>query len=137
MRWRVPATLPAAKLAGAAGFVAIGVLLGDGDRVRLWLAGLAAAGLIGWGLRDLLAPVRLAADAEGVTVVTGYAGRRRLGWGEIDRITVDTRPRLGLRSETLEIDTGDSLHLLGRYDLGAAPDEVAATLRAAWSRGRA
>ncbi|GAB3795392.1 PH domain-containing protein [Micromonospora zhanjiangensis] len=129
LRWGVPRTLPAAKFGGAAGFVLLGVLLADGDPVRLWLAGLAALGLAGWGLRDLVAPVRLTADSGGVTVATGLAGSRRFGWAEIERIGVDTRPRLGLRTETLEIDTGETLHLFGRADLGAAPDEVARHLR--------
>ena len=66
-------------------------------------------GLAGWALRDLIAPVRLAADADGVTVVTGFARRRRhLPWAQIERVRVDRRDRLGLRSEMLEIDAGDA-----------------------------
>ena len=34
-----------------------------------------AVGLAVYGLRDLLAPVRLAADGDGLTVVTGFAGQ--------------------------------------------------------------
>ena len=75
----------------------------------------AALFLAVWGLRDLIAPVRLSADAEGVTVVSGFAGRRRLPWAAIERITVDTRTRRGLRSETLEIDTGEAIHLFSRW----------------------
>ncbi|MEV1321132.1 PH domain-containing protein [Micromonospora arborensis] len=130
-QWRVPTSLPVAKLAGAVLLVALGLLFADGDPVRLALAVLAAAVLAGWAVRDLVAPVRLAVDAAGLTVIQGFAGRRRLPWSTVEAIAVDRRPRLGLTSETLEIDAGDSLHLFGRYDLGATPEEVAAEVRAA------
>ncbi len=90
--------------------------------------------MAGWALRDLVAPVRLAFDPTGVTVISGFAGRRRLDWASIEQIGLSTRPRLGLRTEIVEIDAGDSLHLFGRYDLDAPPDEVAAALRTAWTR---
>ncbi|MEH1030666.1 hypothetical protein F4558_005442 [Micromonospora profundi] len=130
-QWRVPASLPAAKLAGAAALVALGLLFADGDTVRLVLACLAAVALAGWAVRDLIAPVRLAVDPEGVTVIHGFAGRRMLPWPAIEAITVDRRPRLGLTTEMLEIDAGESLHLFGRYDLGTMPEDVAAELHAA------
>ncbi|WP_229405753.1 PH domain-containing protein [Micromonospora sp. NBRC 110038] len=133
-QWRVPPTLPALKLVGAAALVGLGLVFADGDRVRLVLAGVLAAGLVGWALRDLLAPVRLAVDPAGITVVRGFAGRRRLDWGAVEAITVDRRPRLGLSTEILEIDAGESLHLFGRYDLDAPPGEVADALRAARAR---
>lgn len=129
--WRVPVKVPVVKLAGAIAFLAGGLLLSDGDPVRPALAVLAALGLAAWATRDLVAPVRLAADAYGVTVVAGFAGQRRLSWREIEKITLDQRSRRGLRSEILEIDTGESLHLFSRYDLDAPPDEVVAALRAA------
>lgn len=134
MRWRVPVKVPVLKLAGAAAFLAGGLLLADGDPVRLGLAVLAALGLTVWGARDLVAPVRITVDAQGVTVIAGFAGRRRLSWRQIERITLDQRTRRGLRAENLEIDTGDSLHVFGRYDLNAPPEEVAAVLRAAHER---
>jgi hypothetical protein len=127
--WRVPPALPVVKVAGALLLVALGLFLADGDRVRIGTASLAALGLLVWGVRDVVAPVRLAADPTGITVVSGYAGRRHLPWGAVERIAVDTRPRLGLRTETLEVDTGESLHLFGQYDLGAPPTEVAGVLR--------
>ncbi|MEU4337642.1 PH domain-containing protein [Micromonospora lupini] len=130
-QWRVPASLPAAKLAGAVLLIALGLLFADGDAVRLALAVLAAAILAGWAVRDLIAPVRLAVDPAGLTVIHGFAGHRLLPWTTIEAITVDRRPRLGLTSEVLEIDTGESLHLFGRFELGTNPEEVAATLRAA------
>ncbi|WP_307803720.1 PH domain-containing protein [Micromonospora echinofusca] len=132
--WRVPIGLPVLKLAGGVLLVAAGLLLAAGDPVRPGLAVLVAAGLAGWAVRDLVAPVRLAVDPGGVTVIRGFAGRRRLTWAAIERITVDARPRRGLRTEILEIDAGDALYLFGRYDLGAGPAEVADTLRAVRDR---
>lgn len=134
MRWRVPATMPVLKFAGVVALMVGGFLLADGDPVRLALAVIAATGLAAWGARDLVAPVRIAADADGVTVIVGFAGRRRLPWREIEQITLDRRLRRGVRSETLEIDAGSSLHVFGRYDLDAPAEEVAAALQAARDR---
>ncbi|MEV5763451.1 PH domain-containing protein [Micromonospora sp. NPDC052213] len=133
-QWRVPATLPALKLAGAVALLALALLLDEGDPVQLGLAVVAAAALAGWAARDLVAPVRLAVDPEGVTVVQGFAGRRRLPWSAVERVTVDRRARLGLTSEVLEIDAGESLHLFGRLDLGAEPADVAEALHEARPR---
>ncbi|MEH1102010.1 PH domain-containing protein [Micromonospora sp. CPCC 205561] len=133
-QWRVPPALPALKLAGAVALPALALLLDVGDRVQLALAVVAAAGLAGWAARDLVAPVRLAVDPEGVTVIHGFAGRRRLPWAAVERVTVDRRARLGLGSALLEVDAGESLHLFGRHDLGADPADVAEALREARPR---
>ena len=85
---------------------------------------IVAVGLAIYGLRDVLAPVRLAADADGVTVVNGFAGQRRLAWGDIDRVRLDERSRYGGRQALLEIDAGESLHFFSRYDLGMPPTEA-------------
>ncbi|MFI6758095.1 PH domain-containing protein [Micromonospora sp. NPDC050417] len=130
-RWRVRPALPAVKVVGAVVLVGLGLLLGGGDPVPIGATVLAAAGLLGWAVRDLVAPVRLALDPTGVTVVRGFAGRRHLDWAEIERIAVDDRPRFGLRTAILELDAGDSLHFFSRYDLDADPGEVAEALRAA------
>ncbi|MFI2648955.1 PH domain-containing protein [Micromonospora fulviviridis] len=127
-QWRVPAVLPAVKALGALVLVALGLLFAGEDRVQPVLAGLAAAGLLGWALRDVIAPVRLAADPEGITVIQGFARRRRLPWAAVESIRVERRTRRGITAETLEIDAGESLHLFGRYDLDAPPEEVAAAL---------
>jgi len=134
MCWRVPVKVPVLKVAGAIAFLVGGPVLGDGDPVRLALAVISALALAVWAARDVVAPVRLAADAYGVTVVAGFAGRRRLAWREIEKITLDQRSRRGLRSGIVEIDTGESLHLFSRYDLDAPPDEVVAGLLAARQR---
>lgn len=128
--------LPAVKALGALALVALGLLFAGEDRVQLVLAGLAAAGLLVWALRDLVAPVRLAADPEGITVVQGFARRRRLPWAAVESIRVERRSRRGITAETLEIDAGESLHLFGRYDLDAPPEEVAAALETARTAAR-
>jgi hypothetical protein len=129
-QWRVPVKLPVVKSVGAVLLVALGLLFAEGDPVQLVLAGLGAVGLAGWALRDLLAPVRLAVDPQGLTVVTGFATRRRLDWSAVESVQVDDRPRFGLRSQFLEIDAGESLYLLSRHDLDADPVEVARFLHA-------
>lgn len=127
--WRVDRRLTVYKVAGAAIFALVGVF-STGDPVRVVVALLAALVLAGYALRDVLAPVRLAADASGVTVVRGFAGRLHLGWPEIERIRVDERRRLGARSQLLEIDTGESLHLFSAYELNAPVADVAERLAA-------
>ncbi|WP_373688918.1 PH domain-containing protein [Verrucosispora sioxanthis] len=130
-RWRVPPALPVLKLAAAVVVLALGMLLAAGDPLRPVLGGLAAVILVGWGLRDLLAPVRLAVDATGVTVPAGMLSRRHLPWPTVENIQLHRRSGRGLAGPTLEIDTGDSLHLFSRLDLGTDPAEVADALRAA------
>ena len=117
------------KLAGAVLFAVVAATSGA-ERGRLLLVGVAAVVLAAWGLRDVLAPVRLAADAEGVTVVTGYAGRRRIPWTDVERVGVGEHRSLGLRTPILEIDTGATLHLFSRHDLGAPPEDVERALTA-------
>ncbi|MDL4821181.1 PH domain-containing protein [Actinomadura opuntiae] len=123
-RWRVPPKVVVVKCAAA---VAVGALaaLSAGDSQRLLLAGVAALGLAVVALRDLLAPVRVAADREGVTVVAGYSGHRRIPWGAVTAIRVDERRRLLLHTRMLEIETADDLHLFSAFDLGADVHDVA------------
>ncbi len=125
--WRVSPNLTWLKVGGAAAF-GLATLVVFGDPVRLALSGLAALVLGGYALRDLLAPVRLAADSGGVTVVHGFAGHRLLPWAEIERIRVDERRRLGAATQLLEIDTSESLYLFSRAELNASCAEVVAAL---------
>lgn len=122
----MPAKVPAGKLAIAV--IVLGVaVLALLDRGQWWqyaVAGAVVAGLLGWAARDLAAPVRLAADPAGVTIVTGFATRRRLAWTTVERVRVDVRRR----SRMLEVDVGDHLYLFSRYDLDADLDHVAAEL---------
>jgi PH (Pleckstrin Homology) domain-containing protein len=115
--FRVDGRLTAVKVTGAVVFVLL-TLAFLGDAGREFFGGAAAAVLAGYAVRDLVAPRRLTADREGVTLIAGFAGHRRLGWDQIQTVRVDRRRRLGTRSELLEIDTGDELHLFSGYDLG-------------------
>jgi hypothetical protein len=128
MQWRIKPVLPVSKLMGAVAVLVLAAAFGDADPVRWAIAGVAAAGLLVWALRDLLAPVRLAADPTGVTVIAGFARRRHLPWSAVERIRVDRRTHRGLRSEMLELDAGEAIYLFSANDLGALPEEVAATL---------
>ena len=121
--WRAERRATIIKFAGAAAFLVLPLLLTSSTLG--WVIGvLAAVGLFLFGLRDVLAPVRLAADIDGVTVASGYAGHRRLSWSELDRVRVDSRNRFGARSAFLEVDAGESLYFFSRYDLSADPDDV-------------
>jgi hypothetical protein len=127
-RWRVDGRLTGMRAAGMLIF-AVAAVAARADPLGLTLCVLAAAALLVYTARDVLAPIRLAADAEGVTVVAGFARRVRLPWDQIDRVRVDRRRRLGTTAELLEIDAGDALHLFSSYDLGVAPHEAERTLR--------
>ncbi|MCM4083018.1 PH domain-containing protein [Paractinoplanes hotanensis] len=128
MQWRIKPVLPVSKLIGVVAVVVLAFAFAGRDPVRWALAALVVVGLLGWAARDLLRPVRLAADAEGVTVVTGFARRRRLSWDQIERVRVDRRTHRGLRNEMLELDAGEAIYLFSANDLGALPEEVATAL---------
>jgi Bacterial PH domain len=134
MAWRVSPKLTALKAVGMVAFPAAAIAFG-GDPVRLVVGVLAGLVLAAYVARDVLVPVRVAADTSGVFVASGYAGRRHLPWPVVERIRVDERQRLGTRSELLEIDAGESLHLFSAYELNAPCAEVAAALEEL--RGRA
>jgi hypothetical protein len=129
LAWRVDRRLTIAKCAGA-GIFALAAMIGYPDPGQVIVVGLAAVLLAVLALRDILMPVRLAADADGVTLATGFAGYRRLGWDRIERVRVDARRGVVLRSQVLELDAGDKLYFFSVNELGAPCDEVAARLRA-------
>lgn len=128
MQWRIKPVLPVSKLIGVVAVVVLAFAFAGRDPVRWVLAALVGVGLLGWAARDLLRPIRLAADTEGVTVVTGFASRRRLSWDQIERVRVDRRTHRGLRNEMLELDAGEAIYLFSANDLGALPEEVATAL---------
>jgi hypothetical protein len=128
MQWRVKSVLPVTKLMGAVAIVVLAVAFSGHDPIRWAIALAVALALAVWALRDLVVPVRLAADASGVTVVTGFARRRHLPWSAVERVRVDRRTHRGLRSETLELDAGDAIYLFSANDLGAFPEDVVVTL---------
>jgi hypothetical protein len=128
MQWRIKPVLPVSKLMGAVAVVVLAVAFATRDPIRWALAVIMALVLTIWALRDLLAPVRLAADATGVTVLTGFLRRRHLPWQQIERVRVDSRTHRGLRSEMLELDAGDAIYQFTANDLGALPEDVATAL---------
>ncbi|MEV6845361.1 PH domain-containing protein [Actinoplanes sp. NPDC051411] len=128
MQWRIKPVLPVTKGMGAVAVVVLAVAFAGRDPVR-WALALVVGGVLAiWAVRDLVAPVRLAADAAGVTVITGFARRRHLPWAQIERVRVDVSSRRGLRSELLELDAGESIFLFSAHELGVLPEEVAAAL---------
>jgi hypothetical protein len=128
--WRLGPGVAWTKAAGAAAFVMLAIALGRTDRGALFMLGLGAVVLTVLAVRDLLAPVRVAADPDGVTVLAGFAGRRRLAWSQVELIRVDERARLGIRNQLLELDTGEQIYLFGERELGAPCAEVARRLEA-------
>jgi hypothetical protein len=128
MQWRIKPVLPVTKGMGAVAVVVLAVAFAGRDPVRWALAFVVGAVLAIWALRDLIAPVRLAADAGGITVITGFARRRHLPWAQIERVRVDVSSRRGLRSELLELDAGESIFLFSAHELGVLPEEVATAL---------
>jgi PH (Pleckstrin Homology) domain-containing protein len=130
LQWRVRPVLPIMRLLGAVAVVGLVVVFGREDPVQWFIGIVAAAALLGWAGRDLITPVRLSADTSGITMVTGFARRRHVAWPQIERVRIDRRERLGLRSHLLEIDTGESLHLFSAHELGVDPEEAAEALNA-------
>jgi PH (Pleckstrin Homology) domain-containing protein len=128
-RWRVRPELPALKAAGAV-LLAVTAALSADDVAFVLLALVAAAALAVLALRDVLAAVRLAADRDGVTVTAGFAGHRRIGWAEVERLRLYESRRYGLTARLLEIDTGNTVHLFSVHDLGVQPEEALEELRA-------
>ncbi|WP_433337271.1 PH domain-containing protein [Spirillospora sp. CA-294931] len=126
-QWTVPRAQTALKGAAAVAVAVLAVGTTD-DRPFVLLAAAAVLGLGALALRDLLVPVRLAADDEGLTVVAGFAGHRRIPWDEVTTIRVDERRRLLSNTRLLEIETGDDLHLLSAFDLGTDVRDVAEAL---------
>jgi hypothetical protein len=126
--FRVRTGVIVGKFAVSALLVLIAVTAGQG--FSFWL-GLVAAGLVaGYGLRDVLGRERLRADATGVRIGSGFAGHRELDWSQVERVRVDNRLRFGLRTDMLELDAGEQLFLLSRYDLGAEPRDAFEALEA-------
>jgi len=116
------------KFIGAVVFIGTPIVA-SASWTGLIVGAFVGAGLIVYGARDVLAPVRLAADTDGVTVIAGFAGHRRLAWSEIERVRLDERSRYGGRQALLEVDAGESLHFFSRYDLGMPPSEALELVR--------
>lgn len=94
------------------------------------LLGVVALLLVLAGVFTSVARPRLAADQSGIAV-RGLAGTRRWTWAEVNVRLVRTR-RLGRETATLEVDAENAdppaLVVLGRFDLGADPEDVVEAL---------
>jgi hypothetical protein len=125
MQW---APRPAETAAAAAGALIAAVLAVTSDVAGRLLFGIGALCLASLVVTDLMLRPRLRADSTTLEVRT-LAVRRRLPWSAVEQVRVDEHSRYGLLTRTLEVDTGDSLVVLGRRSLGADPRDVAEALR--------
>lgn len=114
--------LTAATAAGAVTAALVGVLAADAAGRLLLVA--AALVLAAYAATDLVFSPRLVLSADEVVVRTPLR-RVHLAWADVERIGVDVRQRLGLRSVALEVDAGEVLVVLTRRALGADPEAVA------------
>lgn len=128
LRWRVSPPLTWTKVAAVVAFALVAFIYRD-EPMRAFVAGVGALVIGVYAARDVIAPVRLAADQDGVTVVSGYATRQHVPWSAVERLRVDRHSRLGLSTEMLEIDAGESVHLFSTYDLNAPCSDVEESLR--------
>ena len=120
--------LPVTKGLGAAAVLVLVFAFGREDPVQWVMASAVAIGLAGWAVRDLVAPVRLAADPG------GHGGRRvrppsSVGLGRDRGGTRGPARTLGIGTEMLEVDADDALYLYSMHDLGADPHEVHEVLK--------
>ena len=108
-----------------------------GDPAGRLLIGVTAAVLAfaaGYGTR---ARPRLVADPDGIGI-GGLRGVTGFGWTQVREVKVVRVRRFGREVSTLEIETfgpgdrdiGERLHVFGRLDLGADPEEVGKALQA-------
>lgn len=104
--------------AGAAIWLAVATEATDRLFVAVLLICLVAASAYG----SLVRP-RLVADQTGLTVRT-LTGTRHLDWPQVS-IRMREHRHLGHTTASLELDADPQLIVLGRFDLGADPYEVA------------
>lgn len=130
--YRVPARVIQLKF-GLAAAVAVAALF-PREPALVAFALVVAAALTIYSVHDVVARQRLRIEADGLVVAHGYAGQLRLGWADIERIKVDERLRFGARARLLEIDAGAWIGLFSRFELGADPELVAATIDAVRSQ---
>jgi hypothetical protein len=124
----VPTSVLIGKFGLAAALALIALIFGVREQTPIGLA--AAVGIAVYAARDVLARERLAADSDGLTTISGYAGRRHLDWSDVENMNIDSRLRFGARTEILELDVGDHIFLFSRFDLGVPPEDALAALEA-------
>ncbi len=121
---------------GAAGILmAVGAVLLAEDAPGRLLAGIAAVGLLVFAAGSWLARPRLAVTGSGL-LYRGWFRDRTLAQADIESIRITEFRRIGRKVRLLEIDTGEQLIVLTRWDLGTDPLTVLDGLTAAGIAGR-
>ncbi|WP_098956956.1 PH domain-containing protein [Pseudonocardia sp. N23] len=120
----------------AAGWLAV-LIVTHADPTGSLLAAVATLGLLVTSVWSSRARPRLAVGPEGVAV-RGLWHRRRYPWSAVTDVRVVQARRLGRETFLLGVDVrdetaldGERLLVFGRFDLGADPVDVAATVMAA------
>ncbi len=129
LSYAVPPWLVAVLAAVAAGALTQAVLTDDPPgRFLFGVVGVVAAAE---ALRSLLVRPTLAADADGLTVASGWR-REHFPWPDVVAVTVLEPPsgggRLRRRANALEVDLGERLIVVPAYRLGAAASDVSDSL---------
>ncbi len=120
-----PAVVAAFLVASA---LAVALAMGQDAAGRL-LLGLAAALLLGEGLRCALVRPTLTAGPSGVTVARGVR-RQHLPWDNIAGVGDLGGGKPRRRAKALEIDLGHTVVLVPAYRLGCPLDEVVSQVAA-------
>lgn len=128
---------PAAVLAvGAAGILmAVAAIAFTEDVPGRLLSGVAASGLLIFTAGSWRARPRLAVAGD-TLVYRGWFRTRTLHPADIESIRITEFRRIGRKVRLLEIDTGEQLIVLTRWDLGTDPLTVLDGLTAAGIAGR-
>lgn len=92
------------------------------------LLGIAALALALMALHGSVARPRVAAGEKGVAV-RGLLGTRHLSWSGL-QVRVRRTRRLGRVVSTLELESDETMLVLGRIDLGVDPEDAAEELLA-------
>lgn len=118
--WWRPVALLAAALAAAAAALAI---------TAIWAL---AAVLLALAVRDALSRPALTLESDGFRYVVGLR-REFAAWDLVEAVRVRQERHFLAFGRNLEIDLrDDTLIVLSKAQLGAEPDDVAATLETAW-----
>ncbi|MGH3724597.1 MAG: PH domain-containing protein [Mycobacterium sp.] len=122
-----PLGIAAAALVGVAFGIAVFLVPDAPGRLLATVAalGLLAFAAVSWRCRPKL---RIAADG---LALQGLTGTTLLPRASVESVKVTEFRRLGRRARLLEIEAGDHLIVLNRWDLGTDPRDVLEALRAA------
>ena len=97
------------------------------------LLGVAALGCATEGLRCALIRPVVSADDDGLRVVPGVR-RIAVHWGDVESIGARVDRRRGATASSLQVDVGETVHVVPAYRLGAPVAEVVSALEAARPR---